>query len=91
MALWSVVLTLLHGFQTARGPTQASYAKSVSKALFLVDKTAGALIPQLPLGAEFKNACRCTPLHTYLHGMTLNPPKTKLTRIMFNASVRTAQ
>jgi hypothetical protein len=34
MAL-SVVLTLPHGFQTARGPTQASYAKSESKAFFL--------------------------------------------------------
>jgi len=43
MAL-SMVLTLPHEFQTSRGPTQASYAKSESKALFPLDKTAEAKI-----------------------------------------------
>jgi len=32
----SVVLTFPHGFQTAREPTQDSYAKSESKAVFFL-------------------------------------------------------
>lgn len=70
MAL-TVLLTLPHGFQAARGPTQASYAKSQSKAHFPADKTARELISQLPLRAEFKNAWSYTAIHIFLHGMSI--------------------